>query len=377
MRPSRSNTQTSDWVVSVRILANDSPTSNARGSVGSSMRRVRVAHGVFRVSRPRSGGNSPSMATPDRIADPWGPRSPYGRGESWPARPDGHLAEGASPERWVPAASLLHSHGDGIDIAVEDGRIVGVRGRPQSRVNRGRLGPKDMYGWQANDSPDRLTRPLVRRDSALAATDWDTAMEAIVGRSRELLADSGGDAFGIYTSGQLFLEEYYTLGVIGRAGLRTNHIDGNTRLCTATAAESLKQTFASDGQPGSYSDVDHCDVLFLVGHNVAETQVTLWARMRDRLEGADPPKLIVVDPRPTVPARHADVHLTIRNGTNVALLNAILHELMANDQVDHAFVEAHTVGYGDLARQVRDCTPEWAGDICGVAAERIRAAAHI
>src|SRR5215208_6595278 len=377
MRPSRSNTQTSDWVVSVRILANDSPTSNARGSVGSSMRRVRVAHGVFRVSRPRSGGNSPSMATPDRIADPWGPRSPYGRGESWPARPDGHLAEGASPERWVPAASLLHSHGDGIDIAVEDGRIVGVRGRPQSRVNRGRLGPKDMYGWQANDSPDRLTRPLVRRDSALAATDWDTAMEAIVGRSRELLADSGGDAFGIYTSGQLFLEEYYTLGVIGRAGLRTNHIDGNTRLCTATAAESLKQTFASDGQPGTLADVDHCDVLFLVGHNVAATQVTLWSRMLDRLAGPDPPKLIVIDPRATPPAVRADVHLAVRSGTNLALLNAIVHELIEGGNVDRAFVDAHTVGYERLAETVADCTPEWAAEICGVTPAAIREAAAI
>src|SRR5215208_4469122 len=272
MRPSRSNTQTSDWVVSVRILANDSPTSNARGSVGSSMRRVRVAHGVFRVSRPRSGGNSPSMATPDRIADPWGPRSPYGRGESWPARPDAHLAEGASPERWVPSASLLHSHGDGIDIAVEDGRIVGVRGRPQSRVNRGRLGPKDMYGWQANHSPDRLTRPLVRRDGALAATDWDTAMDAVVGRCRELLDEQGPSAIGFYTTGQLFIEHYYTLGLIAHGGIGTNHVDGNTRLCTATAAAALKETFASDGQPGSYTDVDHADVIALYGHNALRPQ---------------------------------------------------------------------------------------------------------
>ena len=103
------------------------------------------------------------MATPERIADPWGPRTPYGRDEPWPARQDAHLADGAEPERWVPAASLLHSHGDGIDIAVQDGRIVGVRGRPESRINRGRLGPKDMYGWQANHAPDRLDPALQRR----------------------------------------------------------------------------------------------------------------------------------------------------------------------------------------------------------------------
>src|SRR3712207_6808360 len=90
----------------------------------------------------------------DRIADPWGRRTPYGRGEPWPARVDELVTE--EVERWVPTASILHSNGDGIDIGVRDGRMVGVRGRADSRVNRGRLGPKDLYGWQANHSPDRL-----------------------------------------------------------------------------------------------------------------------------------------------------------------------------------------------------------------------------
>src|SRR4051794_6899028 len=317
---------------------------------------------------------------PDRIAEPWGTRSPYARGERWPARVDSYLGDGLAAEdvdAWVPSASLLHSNGDALDIAVKDGRIAGVRGRAASRVNRGRLDPKDLFGWQANHAADRLTRPLIRRDGELVETDWDTAMGAMADRSRALLDEQGPSAFGIYTTGQLFLEEYYTLAVLGRAGLRTNHIDGNTRLCTATAAEALKETFACDGQPGSYSDVDHCDVLFLVGHNVAETQVTLWERMLDRLEGPDRPKLIVVDPRRTVPAEHADVHLAVRSGTNLALLNAILRELIAADHVDHAFLDAHTVGYEELVARVRDCTPEWAGEICGVEAEQIRAAARI
>lgn len=316
----------------------------------------------------------------DRIADPWGSPTPYARGGEWPVRVDGFLQDGvtaAEVERWVPSASILHSNGDALDIAVKAGRMVGVRGRADSRVNHGRLGPKDLFGWQANASPDRLTRPLVRRGGELVESDWDSAMDAMVRRSRELLREQGPSAFGIYTSGQLFLEEYYTLGVIGRAGLGTNHIDGNTRLCTATAAAALKETFASDGQPGSYTDVDHCDVLLLVGHNVAETQVTLWTRMLDRLQGSDRPKLIVVDPRPTVPARHADVHLAVRSGTNLALLNAILHELIAGDRVEHEFVDAHTVGYDELAESVRDCTPEWAAQICAVPAQQIREAAQI
>ena len=110
-------------------------------------------------------------------------------------------------------------------------------------------------------------------------------------------------ALGFYNTGQLFLEDYYTLGLIVRGGIGTNHLDGNTRLCTATADFALKETFGSDGQPGSYTDFDLCDTLFLVGHNVAETQTVLWARILDRLRSPDRPRLVVVDPRRTVPAR--------------------------------------------------------------------------
>src|SRR5690606_23839285 len=137
----------------------------------------------------------------------------------------------------------------------------------------------------------------------------------------------------------------YTLGVIGKAGIGTPHMDGNTRLCTATAAAALKATFGTDGQPGSYTDVDHCDAITLWGHNVAETQTVLWMRMLDRLCGPDRPRLVVADPRPTPAALAADVHLAIRNGTNQALLNGLQHELIANGWYDEEYVQAHTLGF--------------------------------
>jgi anaerobic selenocysteine-containing dehydrogenase len=320
------------------------------------------------------------MAGTNRIAEPWGARSPYGPGEAWPERVDTHLAEGVSSEdvdSWVQTASLLHSNGDAMDIAVKDGRIVGVRGRAVDRVNHGRLGVKDLYGWQANASPDRLTRPLIREGGRLVETDWDTAMDRIVQRTKELLEEQGPSAIGFYTTGQLFAEEYYTLGLVAHGGLGTNHVDGNTRLCTATAAAALKESFASDGQPGSYTDVDHADVIALYGHNVAETQSVLWMRMLDRLAGPNPPKVICVDPRPTEVARHAAVHLTPLPGTNVALMNGLLHEIIANDWVDHAYIEAHAVGFEELAKRVRDYPPEVAAEICDVPADQIREAASI
>ncbi|WP_192723402.1 nitrate reductase [Mycobacterium sp. OAS707] len=320
------------------------------------------------------------MEQRDRIAEPWGGRTPYGRGRTWPTRVDMFLDNGVAEddvEEWVQSAAVLHSNGDGLDIAVKGGRIVGVRGRADDRVNHGRLDPKDLYGWRANASPDRLTTPLIRRHGELVETDWDTAMDAIVRHSRKLLDDVGPSAVGFYTSGQLFSEEYYTLGVIAHGAIGTNHVDGNTRLCTATAAEALKESFGCDGQPGSYTDVDHADVIALFGHNVAETQTVLWMRMLDRLEGDNPPALVCVDPRQTPVARHATVHLAPLPGTNVALMNALLHEIIANDWVDHDYVAAHAVGFEELRKRVAEFPPERAHQICGVPAADIREAARL
>src|ERR671917_740930 len=316
----------------------------------------------------------------DRIANPWGERTPFVPGEEWPVRVDQFLEEGISEEevdRWVQTASILHSNGDAYDMAVKDGRIVGVRGRGVDRVNKGRMDPKDLFGWQANNSEDRLAKPLVRRGGELVEASWDEVFDRIVGESKRLLEEKGPLAFGFYTTGQLFLEEYYTLGVIGKAGLGTPHMDGNTRLCTATAAAALKENFGTDGQPGSYADIDHCDALALFGHNVSETQTVLWMRMLDRLEGPNPPRLVVVDPRPTPAAKRADVHLAVRNGTNMAIMNGLLHEIVANGWYDEAYVRDHTTGFEALRQTVAQYPPERVAEICEVEADDVREAARI
>ncbi len=316
----------------------------------------------------------------DRIANPWGERTPFGAGEDWPVRVDQFLEESLSEDevdRWVQTASLHHANGDAIDLAFKDGRLVGVRGRAIDRVNRGRLDPKDLFVWQAYNSPDRLKGPLVRKDGELVEASWDEAMGRIVDRSTQLLEEKEPLAFGFYTSGQLFLEDYYTLGVIGKAGLGTPHMDGNTRLCTATAAAALKESFGTDGQPGSYDDVNHADLICLWGHNIAEVQAVTWMRMLDRLEGLNPPKLIVVDPRPTPAAKRADVHLAIKNGTNMALMNALLHEIIFNGWYDEDYVEANTIGFEKLESTVKEYPPQKVAEICGVPADQIRQTARI
>jgi anaerobic selenocysteine-containing dehydrogenase len=321
----------------------------------------------------------------DRVADIWGERTPHSRGTVWPARVDLHLEPGVSEadvDRWVQSACVLCSNGCGCDIAVKDGRMVGVRGRATDVVNHGRMGPKGLYGstpWAS--SPARLTTPLIRRDGALVPTDWDTAMGRIVEVSRRLLAENGPLTHGFYTTGQMFIEEYYTLGVLGKAGLGTPHMDGNTRLCTATSAAAFKESFGADGQPGSYTDIEHCDAVFLFGHNMAETQTVLWMRILDRTRSDDPPRIVCVDPRRTPVAEEAErtggVHLAPRVGTNLALMNAVTRELIANRWVDHAWVQAHTLGFDDLCSVVEPYTAEEAGRICGIDPGDIRRAARI
>ncbi len=311
--------------------------------------------------------------TRDSIADVWGPRTPY-RGE-WPVRIDEQTTE--QPERWVPSACVLCSYGCGIDIGVKQGRIVGVRGRESDRTNHGRLGPKGLHGWVANHSADRLTTPLIRRKGELQPATWDEAMDLVVRRSKELIDRHTANSIAFYTSGQLYLEEYYTLAVIGKACIGTPHMDGNTRLCTATADNALRESFGTDGQPGSYADIDVADAMMMIGHNVASQQTVMWMRILDRRAGPNPPKLLVIDPRRTETAKHADVHLALRVGTNVALLNGLQHLMIKHGWIDRSFIERHTVGFETLARLVSTWTPDRVERVTGVPERTLIKAAAI
>jgi len=315
----------------------------------------------------------------DRITAIWGERTPHGPEATWPTRVDANILDGVDEASisWTRSACVLCSHGCGLEIGVVDGAIVGVRGVADDHVNHGRLGPKGLFGWQANRSPDRLTTPLVRRDGELQPATWDEAMSIVVDRSRQVLTKHGPLGMGFYNSGQLFLEDYYTLTVLVRGGIGTPHLDGNTRLCTATSDFALKETFGADGDPGTLDDFDLCDTIFAVGHNMPETHTVMWARVLDRLRGPQPPRIVVIDPRPTHIASEAEVHLAILPGTNMAMLNCIQRELIELGAVDKAFVDTYTIGFERLAKTVAEYNPERVAGICGVAADDIRAAASV
>jgi ferredoxin-nitrate reductase len=309
----------------------------------------------------------------DSIKNIWGERTPhYG---DWPVRVDQRTE--VEPDKWVQSACVLCSNGCGMDIGVKDGRIVGVRGRAVDGVNHGRLGPKGLHGWVANNSKDRLTKPMIRKDGKLQEASWDEAMNLIVQKSKEIIKNDTGLGIGFYTSGQLFLEEYYTLGVIGKGGIGTPHMDGNTRLCTATAAAALKVSFGSDGQPGSYTDLDTTDTILHCGHNIASQQTVLWMRILDRLAGPNPPKIIAIDPRDTFTAEKATIHLAPKVGTNLAVMNGLLNLIIKNGAIDQQYINEHTTGFEELKQIVSKYTPEKVQEISGVPADKLREAGYL
>jgi anaerobic selenocysteine-containing dehydrogenase len=263
-----------------------------------------------------------------------------------------------------------------MDIGVKDGRIVGVRGNVDHPVNAGHLGPKGEHAWVANHSPKRGTTPMIRRrrGEPLVPVGWNEALDFFVDRFKASWT-LGHETLACYNSGQLTIEEFYALAKLWRGGLQSSNIDGNTRLCTATSATGLMANFGADGPVASYADIDQADLICLYGHNVAEAQTVLWERMLEakRRNGA---RIIVVDPRKTPTVRQgADLHLQIRAGTNVALVNGIIHLLIRDGRVDHGFIAAHTVGFEEMDGVTREYPPGRVADICGIAQADLEKAA--
>lgn len=165
-------------------------------------------------------------------------------------RIDQNLCIAGEPDQWVRSACILCSNGCGLEIGVKDEKIVGVRGIPNHPVSFGHLGPKGEHGWVANSSKRRGTAPMIRRKKSepLQAVGWDEAMDFFMQKFKQAWA-SGHQNLACYNSGQLLLEEYYTLAKLWRGGLGSSNIDGNTRLCTASAATAPNCDFRR-GRPG-------------------------------------------------------------------------------------------------------------------------------
>ena len=277
----------------------------------------------------------------------------------------GYTSTQRIPDSWVSTTCGYCSVGCGMHIGVKDGKAVSVRGNADHPVNRGMLCPKGLSEHHTIRTDNRALYPLLRRDGAMQRVGWDEALGTMVAKFRGIQERHGKGAVGIISTGQLVTEEFYALGKLVQLGLGTSNYDGNTTLCMSTAVAGYKGSFGSDGPPGAYEDLEHADVIMLIGANIAENHPILcW-----RLQANPGTTLIVVDPRVTKTAMLADTHLPIKPRTDLALINGIIHFVIEHGLYNRAYVEQHTTGFEALRESVRTCTPERVAEITGLTPE--------
>ncbi|MBF6163751.1 bifunctional nitrate reductase/sulfite reductase flavoprotein subunit alpha [Streptomyces gardneri] len=254
--------------------------------------------------------------------------------------------------------------------------IAKVSGDKLHPANAGRLCTKGATHAELMRTPGRMETAYRRFERGQVPVPFpvDEAVHEAATRLRAILDEHGPDAIALYVSGQMSLEAQYLATKLAKGYLRTVHIEANSRLCMASAGTGYKQSLGADGPPGSYDDFEHADLFFVIGANMADCHPILFLRMADRLKAGA--KLIVVDPRRTETAERADLFLQIAPGTDLALLNGLLHLLVADGDIDAEFIAEHTEGWEAMPEFLADYPPQRVAEITGLSEADIRTAAR-
>ena len=327
-------------------------------------------------------------------------------------------AEGENPSedavKMKQAVCRYCGCGCGFLLGVKDGRLVSAIADPQDRSNNGLACVKGLYLAKALYGKDRLTQPLVRRDPGTKGTgrglepvSWDEALDLVASRLRETWKNDKS-RLAFWGSGQQPIVEGYLTTKFWKAGLLSNNIEPNARLCMASAVVAMMNIFQTDEPSGCYEDIDHADVLVTWGANMAEAHPMLYSRLCARKQ-ADP-NVVHVD-LGTIRTRtsaSADSVLLFRPGSDIAIANAIANYIVANDLYDHAFVADHlqfkmgtenignayddgydasdvgktvdkvwNVEFDEYARRLSEYTLEYAEELSGVPAADIETLAKL
>jgi ferredoxin-nitrate reductase len=225
---------------------------------------------------------------------------------------------------------------------------------------------------------NRLRYPMVRDslDQEFRRVSWDEALDRVVNRIQTVRFTQGPEALCMYGSGQFQTEDYYTAQKLMKGCLGTNNFDANSRLCMSSAVAGYIQSFGSDGPPCCYEDLELTDCAFLIGTNTAECHPIVYNRLQKHHKKNSNVKMIVVDPRRTVTAEDAELHLAIRPGTDIDLLNGIAHLLMRWGYVNTAFMDDCTSNFPAFAEVIQHYTPEVVARKCGIQIADLETAAR-
>ncbi len=227
-------------------------------------------------------------------------------------------------------------------------------------------------------SKNRLLYPMMRDslDEEFRRVSWEEALNRIVERIQFVRSTQGSDALCMYGSGQFYTEDYYVAQKLLKGCLGTNNFDSNSRLCMSSAVCGYAHSLGSDGPPCCYEDLELTDCAFLIGTNTAECHPIIYNRLRKHHKKNRNVKMIVVDPRRTTTAEDADLHLAIRPGTDIDLLNGIAHLLQRWGKINHVFIDECTKGFPEFVEVIKHYPPQIVAERCGITAKDVETAAR-
>jgi formate dehydrogenase major subunit len=262
-----------------------------------------------------------------------------------------------------------------IDLIVKEDKVVGVK--PAGKIaNEWLLCVKGRFAFDFINHPARLTEPLIRDENGcLRPVSWEEALGLVAGKIKEIRENYGADAIAGFASAKATNEENYLFMKFMRAAVGTNNVDHCARLCHSSTVAGLAATLGSGAMTNPFVDVRNADVIFITGSNTTETHPVMGAYVRQAKNAGK--KLIVADPIRIPLAEIADVFLQINPGTSVALSNGLLNVIFAERLEDKEYIEQHTVGNEALRQAVKEYTPEYTAEICGVSAQSIIRAARL
>jgi formate dehydrogenase major subunit len=260
-------------------------------------------------------------------------------------------------------------------VGSRDGRVTQIKPALDAKVNKGHLCVKGRYAFEYTHAQDRVTTPMIRRGGAWEQVSWEQALSHVARELRRIGAERGPDAVGVLGSSRATNEENYLAQKLARVALGTHNVDCCARVCHAPSASALGQVFGTGASTSSFDDIERAHTIFVFGANPTECHPVVGARIKQAARrGA---RLIVADPRRIELADHADVHLQLRAGTNVPLLHALAHVIVAEGLVDRAFIDARVSEWDAYCAFIADFSPERVAQACSVEAAAIRQAARL
>jgi formate dehydrogenase major subunit len=296
----------------------------------------------------------------------------------------------ATADRSVDSLCPYCGVGCQVTYHIKGGAILSAEGR-DGPANHNRLCVKGRFGFDYIAHPQRLTVPLIRRDDAPKSADcsvdpanpwthfrqasWDEALDRAAAGFTRIRAEHGPNALSGFGSAKGSNEEAYLFQKLVRTGFGTNNVDHCTRLCHASSVAALMEGLHSGAVTAPFSAALEADVIFVIGANPTVNHPVAATFMKNAVQrGA---KLIVADPRGQALSRLATIDLRFKPGSDVALLNAMLHTIITEGLVDRQYVQAHTDGFAELEAGIAGFAPERMAAVCGIEAETLREAARL